>query len=200
MDSFIEIINSHIDFNQQNFRDCIVLTSSTILFWIIVPFLEYHTKIMTKIIGNDRAKAADFFAYALIHLGAFKNYAFTEAMMNNAKYDFGGFNPLVQYAGYFLFLLFAYIFMMAATQLGLRGMYYGDHFGFLLEDKLTGFPFKYMYHPQYISIIGMQIAGAMVFRSPAGLVLTLISFFCYCLLAIRETFKLKKLYDGKKRD
>ena len=190
------LFNEYIDVNDKGLRNTIFLSFSCLVAWLILPVIESRFKLLSKIVNNNKAKAADFLAYGLIHLGSFRNYAFISTIWNSKQLELNELNLVCQVAGVILGLLSIVIFICASTKLGLRGMYFGDCFGFLLKEKVYAFPFNIVSHPQYWSILGMALSFSLFFRSPVGLFLTVLNAFSFLLLAFFENLELKRIYKN----
>jgi len=195
------LFTEYIDIYDTTFINTVLLSFSCLIVWLILPILESRFKLITKIINNDRAKAADYLAYILIHLGSFRNYSFIKLIWNSKQYSLGEMNILIcQVIGIILGLICIFVYLCASTKLGLRGMYFGDSFGFVLNKgkKITDFPFNYLDHPQYYCIAGFSFAISLFFRSPVGIFISSFNAVVLIVLGFFENIEVNKKYS--KRD
>lgn len=51
--------------------------------------------------------------------------------------------------GVILMVLGNILVITSTYQLGIMGTYLGDYFGFLMKERVTGFPFNIVEHPMY---------------------------------------------------
>ena len=200
MENIKLILNEYIDYNDKSFRNTVFLSFACLVLWIILPILESRFKLLTKLINNDKAKAADFLAYLLIHAGSFRNYAYFQTVYYSKQYDLEEFNIICEASAIFIGLLSFYIFACASTKLGLRGMYFGDCFGFVLNngEPITSFPFNLLSHPQYYCFIGGSLSFALFFRSPVGMFITVINVAILAVVSFFESIELSKIYGNTK--
>jgi len=85
-------------------------------------------------------------------------------------------------------------------RLGLRGLYFGDHFGFLFKEKVTSFPYDILDSPQYVGTCLAHFGLSFCYRSPTGVLFTLFYMLCYWILNQVEGRKLKIFYPPTKSD
>jgi hypothetical protein len=86
--------------------------------WTLLPHLEFKFNLLSKLIGNNKEKAADFLAYFIIYTGTTRNYAFTDAIVNNNKIDLGNMNYVFLVVGYILMLIGLVIVAFSFYRLG----------------------------------------------------------------------------------
>jgi len=183
-----------IDVTEINFIKTLLYSVVCMILWTVLPHLQMKFNLLSKLIGNDNGKAADFLAYVMIYSGCLRNYTFTEAVNHNLKVDFGAMNILVFIIGYSLIIFGLFIVALSFYRLGLRGMYFGDYFGFLFKEKIVNFPYDIMENPQYIGTCSFFFGVSMTHLSPAGLVLTLFINLTYQILNHFESRNLAIFY------
>jgi hypothetical protein len=192
---FQEFINVY----DKDFKTTMIWSFTCFLAWIIFPVLETKFKAISRCVNNDMAKAADFLAFFLIHIGSFRTYSFASTIWYSRQYELNEYNLLCQVVGLVFGFLCLYIYLSASTKLGLRGMYFGDCFGFIFDDKITVFPFNYLSHPQYYAIFGIALSYSLVMRSPLGFFIAGINALSFLIIAFLEAIQLKRLYRNKSR-
>jgi len=198
MDSAINFVFENINFAEKNFREVILYSILSVLAWGLLPHLQYKYKIISKLFNNDMEKASDSLAFLLIHIGSFRNYAFIESIFSNKRLDFGDLNIICTIVGLGI-LLFGIIFWINSLQkLGLRGSYFGDHFGFLFKKKIESFPFNILENPQYTGSKLFLLGQSILFRSFAGFIMTILISLSYSFLFfVFEKKNTNKIYTHK---
>jgi len=180
----------------KDFIYCIILSTVSALFCSLIPHLQYRYKILSKITSDDYGKAADFLAFTLIHIGTLRIYSFIECVYLNDSLNLDFYSTiLLRILGIVLILMGAVLVVNSFHKLGLRGMYFGDHFGFLFEERINTFPYNYFENPQHTGSLMCHLGFSLVFRSTHGLILTL--YICLCnkfVFLFYEKNKLKVFY------
>lgn len=189
-------ILSYIDKTDTAFVKTIYLSAINTFALMLIPFLQYKYKLISKFTGDDMGRAADFAAYILIHIGTFRNYSFIESTYNSIPLDLGIFNYIIVMIGAMLLILGSILVAYAFRKLGLRGMYFGDHFGFIMKKRIDSFPYNYCENPQYNGCVMMYLGYSLMCRSLAGLIMTLFIVCCYQILfRFFEKKQLKRIYN-----
>ena len=157
------------------------------LFWNITARNEYKNRTLTKIFCGHGKVAVYFLACVIFSIGMARDYLFKIAVDAQPQLDFGEtYNFYAFCAGAVLYAIGTILVLSSTYQLGIMGTYLGDYFGFLLPEKVTGFPFNITSSPMYdgstINFLGHSIMN----RSPAGLVLTFLVFVVYKVACIFE--------------
>jgi phosphatidylethanolamine N-methyltransferase len=191
----------HIDTEEKCFRFTIYFSLLSAFLGSFIPHLQYKYKIISKITNDDFGKAADVLAYILIHIGTFRNYSFIEACYFNKQLELGdAFKVFCISFGWVFIILGLVLVLTSFHKLGLRGMYFGDHFGFLFENKISSFPYNYFENPQYIGSILIYLGISFAYRSLTGILLTvIICFFNQFVFRFFEKKKLKVFYPKKEK-
>ena len=196
MDSVINFVCENINFEGKQTREVIIYSILSVLVWGLFPHLQYKYKIISKFFNNNMEKGADFLALLLIHIGTFRNYAFTETIFNNKRFDFGDLNIISSIVGLSILLFGSLLWITSLLKLGLRGSYFGDHFGFLFKKRIQSFPFNILENPQYTGSKLFLLGQSILFRSLTGLFMTItISLFYSFLFFVFEKKNLKKIYN-----
>ncbi len=194
---------SHIDFSEPRFYDAIWLTIFNIAIGIVMPQLEYHFKLTTKIAGGNPDRGNDGLAYLFITIDTFRRIAFIDAVFNSKKLDFGGnyivFNYLLMFLGIYVGIYGFVLFFKAFCRLGMKGAFYGDHFGFLFDQgKLTEYPFSKFTNPMTTGNCLMYLGSALFARSMSGLFVGGLMFLTYELYYYMYEVPMLKIVYGKR--
>ena len=144
----MNIISEYVDFNNYDFLKMIVLTFVNIIFLGLLPYLQYKYKIISKFTGDDMGRAADILAFILIHIGTYRNYSFIISTYDSKRFPLGILDYPIMLVGFLAALIGGVLVLFAFHKLGLRGMYFGDHFGFLMKKRIDSFPYNYLENPQ----------------------------------------------------
>ncbi len=192
--SQITFYSQIINFTEERFIDTILHTVFCAVIWTILLHLQFKYNLLTRLVGNDGGKAADFLAYIIIYSGCTRNYAFSEALTNNHKFHLGLWDYLIIGIGYSLIVFGLVLIAFSFYRLGLRGMYFGDHFGFLFKEKVISFPYNIFENPQYIGSCSFFYGMALSHLSPAGICLSLLINSSYYVLNYFESKKLAIFY------
>lgn len=198
MESYISFVFDNINFAEKHFREVIFYSVLSVLVWGVLPHLQYKYKIISRFFKDDMEKAADFMAFLLIHIGTFRNYAFTESIFNNKRFDFGELNMISNIAGVSILFFGCLLWITSLLKLGLRGSYFGDHFGFLFKKRIESFPFNILENPQYTGSKLFLLGQSILFRSLTGFFMTVtISLLYSFLFFVFEKKNMKKIYNNK---
>lgn len=184
----------NIDFTEQNFIQAIAYSTLCFLLWVILPHLEFKFKLMSKITGGNEEKACDFLSYFLIYTGTIRNQAINEAINKNKTMSYGDFEIPMQIISYSMMGFGLILVVFSFYRLGLRGMYFGDHFGFLFKEKITNFPYNYFPNAQYVGTTWSFIGFSLAFHSLCGIFISLFVYFLYQILNVVESRKLEIFY------
>jgi phosphatidylethanolamine/phosphatidyl-N-methylethanolamine N-methyltransferase len=194
MDSLKTILTDYIDFTEPHFIDAIQYSFLCFLGWVILPHLQFEYKLLSKLTNGNQAIASDFLAYFLIYTGTTRNHFINQAILNSKKMEYGVYEIPVQILAYIMMIFGIVLVTGSFYRLGLRGMYFGDHFGFLFKEKITQFPYNYFPNAQYVGTTAMLIGYSLTHHSAAGIFIALLVYLLYQVLTIVEFRKLKVFY------
>jgi len=131
--------------------------------------LEHRTHIFTRIIGNH---AIYFYAVYLVCSALLRDHVINLAL----EVDTGVIAQLTveqaHYAGLAFFAFGILLNIWTLKALGIKGMYNGDSFGFLMDAPVTSGPYVYFNDPQYVGTTLAMLGSALYYRSVYGLILT----------------------------
>ena len=193
--SALEFLQTYINFSDPKFIETLGYSFLCFFMWVFLPHLEFKYKLLSRMTGNDQGKAADFLAYFLIYSGTLRNHIFNEAVGSNFKLpSYGLYEIPVQILCYLSMAFGMTLIAFSFYRLGMRNMYFGDHFGFLFTEKITSFPYNYFDNPQYLGTTFLFLGYSISWHSPAGIFLTLVINVLYRILNVVEERKLKVFY------
>ena len=196
LQSSLQSINDNlfIDLTESQFLSSVFYALLNFSMWMLIPHLEFKYNALSRLFGNNKSIANDFFAFFLVQTGTFRNLAFNAAMTNNLKVGYGGFDFLFEVLGVGLIVFGFILVFFSFYRLGMKGMYFGDHFGFLFTEKITAFPYNRFDNPQYVGTTAFFFGFAMYHHSPVGILLTVVTNCLYAVLNVVEAKKLKVFY------
>ena len=147
--------------------------------WNFVARWEFHTKFFSKLVGDNRL-AADIFAHILIEMGILRNYLYLRVVRSQPHYPLDGSYELTfLLVGYSLNVVGFLLNWFAFYRLGIHGIYYADYFGILFEEKVTAFPYNVLNNPLYVGSTLLFVGNAIIHRSPAGILLSILAWTMY---------------------
>ncbi|KAI9184687.1 hypothetical protein H9P43_003742 [Blastocladiella emersonii ATCC 22665] len=127
--------------------------------------LEYATRIFTKILGSN---AIYVYAVYLILSALARDYVI-ELAMDNDLYSLVLIPQTVaNVAGYSLFVAGILINLWTLKALGIKNMYNGDSFGYLMDSIVTDGPYKFFNDPQYVGTSIACLGYAVLKQSLVG--------------------------------
>ncbi|ORX50649.1 phospholipid methyltransferase [Piromyces finnis] len=158
-----------------------ILSASSIifnpLFWNIVARNEYRNKTLTKIFKSPK-NGCYFLAFVIFTLGIVRDLLFGKAIQSDNEcklFDSIG----IKVIGYICLAVGGILVYSSMYTLGIIGTYLGDYFGILMEKRVTGFPFNICDNPMYNGSTLNFLGTAIIGKSCAGIVLTIIVWIVY---------------------
>ncbi|KAI0567812.1 Phosphatidylethanolamine N-methyltransferase [Gracilaria domingensis] len=184
-----------INLHDHNLALAILATVLPPLAWNIIGPLEYFTKIPSRL--SVRPIIGVYISGAIIAtLSVLRSVLFLVAIRSQPRLpelDTPYYHAVAGVVGAFGVSMF----IGAYYRLGICGTYLGDYFGFLMNEKVTAFPFNVASNPMYDGSSLMHLAEAIMERSPAGILLSAWLFFCYrCGCILEEPFT-ERLYSER---
>jgi phosphatidylethanolamine N-methyltransferase len=154
--------------------------------WNLVARLEFYTKIFSNFAGDNKL-AADVFAYVLIEMGFVRNIIYTNCLKSQRQLEFSENTELVQLIISYLIIAMGLILDVGSFyRLGIPGIYYADYFGILMTEKVTAFPYNVLNNPLYVGSTLIFFGTALLYKSPSGLLLTLLVWIMYKFASVLE--------------
>jgi len=185
MESVQEIFISNFNLNWEMMSaiSMIVLCPIT---WNLVARYEFYTKKLSNFVGDNRL-AADIFAHILIEMGIFRNYMFMRVIRNHNKVDlFSDYSLYIEIIGYLILVSGFHLNVFAYYRLGIHGIYYGDYFGVLCKEMVTAFPYNILDNPLYVGSTMLFLGSSILYRSPSGILLTILAWVMYKFASFLE--------------
>jgi len=200
-DPLVYLVFAHVIFNP--------------LMWNIVARTEYKTKFLSRGIFRGHAKAACIVNGIIIFvLGLTRDYIYNQMISAQPRftpienmlepiYKRETIELIINILAGILLVIGNTLVFGAYYRLGLIGTYLGDYFGFLLPEKVTGFPFNVSSCPMYDGSSINFLAFAIYNRSIVGGAVALFVYICYHVACIFEDSFTEKIYaeaEGKKQN
>eukprot|EP01094_Clydonella_sp_ATCC50884_P004086 TRINITY_DN13168_c0_g1_i2.p2 TRINITY_DN13168_c0_g1~~TRINITY_DN13168_c0_g1_i2.p2 ORF type:complete len:211 (+),score=69.74 TRINITY_DN13168_c0_g1_i2:79-633(+) len=159
--------------------------------------LEHRTRIYTKVLGKN---AVYMYALLLVVCALARDHFINAALTADAGTGFELFSPTItDIAAYALFGFGIALNMWTLQALGIKGMYNGDSFGFLMDAPVTGGPFAIFNDPQYVGTTMAMLSSALWYRSLDGYLLTaLMGSVFYVSVHFIEGPHMARIYAKKK--
>lgn len=131
-------------------------------FWNILGRLEYHRNSISQRIKLKKKTACYLFAASIFILGLVRDGFYMMAVKRQPKglsQLIGPISsgPLAQ----ILFIFGGLLVTSSMFKLGIIGTYLGDHFGILMKEKISTFPFSVCEHPMYYGSTMLFISYAL---------------------------------------
>ncbi|KNE63301.1 hypothetical protein AMAG_08441 [Allomyces macrogynus ATCC 38327] len=130
--------------------------------------VEHKTRVFTRLLGRH---AVYYYAVYLILSALARDYFIDVAMAHDGA-SLVFFPPQVaQYIGIAMFVFGLLLNAWTLKALGIKGMYNGDSFGFLMDAPVTGGPYQYFQDPQYVGTAVACLGYAVRAQSLVGYLL-----------------------------
>ncbi|XP_058851976.1 phosphatidylethanolamine N-methyltransferase isoform X2 [Acipenser ruthenus] len=160
----------YIDLTDAHFCAAVLVIIFNPIFWNVVARWEHKTRGLTNFFGSAHT-ACYSLGFLIILLNVYLSHSFTEAMRKQPKLELLE-SAEAFYSGLAL-LGIGYLFVFSSFYaLGFTGTIFGDHFGILKKEKVTGFPFNIMDNPMYWGSTAVYLGITVMNASPVGMVLT----------------------------
>lgn len=166
------------------------------LFWIGLSKLEYYTRVVSRTCGGPKQGVVAL-AIGIILLDCVRITLF-----HNAIDEYGTWDPMKDEV---VFSAFGYLLIMVGTVLGFASFwrlgffccFLGDHFGILLDEKVTGFPFNVVADPMYWGSVLFHLGITINNASLVGLLLTTCIGLSYIIAVLFERPFTENIYAEK---
>jgi phosphatidylethanolamine/phosphatidyl-N-methylethanolamine N-methyltransferase len=163
-----------------HFQQAIDMTSSIVLhaiavsifapiYWNVASRLEYRAQVWSRMCGGNRTTALYIFAVTILLVSLWRERQFSRVVANGASDMFLPHPPLLNALGFSLVTLGTVISMTGYVQLGVKGTYMGEAFGFFCPSLLTSFPYGTFDNPMYLGSTLMHFGWALRENSIPGL-------------------------------
>ena len=161
--------------------------------------IEHYTRIFTKILGKNA-----FYVYAIYLIGSalIRDHIIQNALITDSR-SFSKV-PMLESVpiglGIVLFLIGIALNLWTLKALGIKGMYNGDSFGYLMTSPVNTGPFQYFSDPQYFGTTLSLLGSAIYYQSINGLILTGILYAVFWIsVELVEKPHMNKLYSKQKK-
>ena len=157
--------------------------------------IEHSTRIFTKILGKN---AVYYYAVYLVVSALVRDHFINLALAANSN-SFSLLNELDSVLGAMLVAIGIGLNLWTLWALGIKGMYNGDSFGFLMDAPVTTGPYVYFSDPQYFGTTIALLGSSIYYQSLNGLYLTVILYVVFVLsVKLLEEPHMRRLYSHKK--
>jgi len=159
--------------------------------------LEYNTRFFTKALGKH---AIYYYAVYLVASALLRDHFINEAMKQSEN-SFGILPSAISlYLGSILFIGGFLLNLWTLKALGIKGMYNGDSFGFLMKAPVTDGPYKYFNDPQYFGTTVAFVGSAIYYRSLPGFIIAFfVGVFFYLSVRFVEGPHLQRIYSKQSK-
>lgn len=149
------------------------------IYWNCASRLEYRTLIWTRVLGGNRTLALYVFSFTILALSTAREAAFKAVV--DAGLELGppilkseALVKALERTGILVVAAGVVISMAAYIQLGFKGTYMGEAFGFFCPALITTFPFSWVDDPMYLGSTLMHFGVAMQVNSLVALFVSVV--------------------------
>ncbi|KAJ3079810.1 hypothetical protein HK102_003497 [Quaeritorhiza haematococci] len=167
-----------------------------VLNYNITARLEYHTRIFTKIFG--KSLAIYLYALYLIVSALIRDHYLIAAIEKDAGSRMLFDDDTATFLGYALMFFGVFLNLWVLKVLGIKGMYNGDSFGYLLKEPITNGPYRFFDDPQYFGTTCWFLGYAVKHQSRIGYGLTGVMYLTFSIsVMVLEGPHLRRIYADK---
>ena len=157
------------------------------IFWNAVSRIEYRTRIISRLAGGPR-RGVVLLALAIMILNGVRTNVFHSLVETDVALQVLS-NPLIALLGQAMVVIGTILVASSTWRLGFFGTFMGDHFGLLLKERVTGFPFNVTENPMYWGSAYIYFGYSLQHASLIGILLSLCITLSYAIaLRIEEPF------------
>lgn len=142
------------------------------LLWNLAARLEYNMHTISRLCGGPRIGVVVLAAFIMGN-NFLRTSLFHYMMDKSSKWDVLEGNVGALAVGYLFIGVGALLVLTSTWRLGFFCTFLGDYFGFLLDARVTGFPFNVVADPMYWGSFFIYVGGSLQHASIVGLLLTL---------------------------
>jgi phosphatidylethanolamine N-methyltransferase len=177
----------YVDFNDWLLTLSFIMIVICPTTWNLVARWEFHTKFFSKLTGDNRM-AADIFAHILIEMGIFRNFIYMRVIMTQPHLVIENetLELITMIIGYSLIGIGFILNFFSFYRLGIHGIYYADYFGILFNEMVTAFPYNVLSNPLYVGSTMLFFGNAFVYKSPVGILLSILARIMYKIASYLE--------------
>lgn len=174
-----------VDLLEPRFCVAVIAIIFNPFFWNVVARWEHRTRGLTRMFGSPYV-ACYCLATAILLLNVYRSHSITVAIKGQPRSAMMDRWEVFQ-VGVAVMATGSLLVLSSFVALGFTGTFLGDHFGILMEKKVTGFPFNIMENPMYWGSTLNYLGLAFMNASPVGVVLTGV---------VAVTYKVAIAYEG----
>lgn len=155
--------------------------------------IEHRTRLFSKLLGRN---AIYIYAVYLVISALIRDHFIQLAL----RADQGSLDLELKPLSGFLFVVGVLLNIWTLKALGVKGMYNGDSFGFLMDAPVTDGPYAFLNEPQYVGTALCLLGSSLYYQSLNGLILTAFLYFVFMLSVVFvEGPHMKRLYSKKQK-
>ncbi|KYQ91556.1 phospholipid methyltransferase family protein [Tieghemostelium lacteum] len=156
---------------------------------------EYKTRTFTKLLGKHTIY---YNVVYLISSALVRDHFVNEAMQSDVDSLILFPQEFAEMIGNALFVFGILLNLWTLHALGLKGMYNGDSFGWIMDAPVTGGPYQFFNDPQYVGTIFVCLGPAIIYQTLSGYICTLaIGITFYISVKYVEGPHLTRIYSNK---
>ena len=177
-----------------------ILVAWNPLIWNVIARIEYKTHLVSYIFRGPK-KGCTALGLLILSLGYLRTRTFYQTMDWYSSCEFLQ-NNFILGIGYMLSAVGIALLSISFYRLGFYGAFMGDHFGILLDHRITAFPYNIFEDPLYVGTVMMYYGIALEHASLIGLLLAVCITISYVGATLAERPYTTKIYTeaaAKKR-
>ena len=158
------------------------------IFWNAVSRVEYRTRLISRLAGGQKNGVVILATLILVLNGLRTNIFHSLVETDDTPLQLLS-NPVVVLIGQAMVAIGTIFVLWSTWRLGFFGTFMGDHFGLLLKERVTGFPFNVTENPMYWGSAMIYFGYSMQHASLVGFLLSLCITLSYAIaIRIEEPF------------
>ncbi|GMG29200.1 unnamed protein product [Ambrosiozyma monospora] len=185
-----------VDFSNKLFQTSIFFICFNPLYWNFGARLEYNTGLLSKLCGGSKTIAVYLFSLSVFVLGLIRDEIYRDAISQQPTSPYLD-NDLIKLLGVLSFGIGSVFVATSMYSLGIVGTYLGDHFGFLMKERITSFPFSVLNNPMYVGSTMCFLGTGLFYGKPAGLAASAFVYTMYQIVEFIEEPFTAKIYSKR---
>lgn len=158
------------------------------VFWNVVSRFEYRTRLISRLAGGPKNGVALLAVFILALNGLRTNLFHSLVGTDDIPLQLLS-SPVMVYIGQAMVAIGTILVLSSTWRLGFFGTFMGDHFGLLLKERVTGFPFNVTENPMYWGSAIIYFGYSLQHASLVGFLLSLCITLSYAIaIRIEEPF------------
>jgi phosphatidylethanolamine/phosphatidyl-N-methylethanolamine N-methyltransferase len=172
-----------VEANRKSLLHAVAVTIFAPIYWNGVSRLEYRTLMLTKVFGGSRTAALYVFAASILALSGYREQCFFRVAVNGGRAKLLEAVPGIEVMATCLVVFGTVLSMSGFVQLGVKGTYMGEAFGFFCPCLITSLPFNAFQDPMYLGSSLMHLGWALQAKSLSGLYVAAVVWLTYWIAA-----------------